>query len=65
MDTKIVRLYCDTIIKPIEKRKKELEKEIYCHRFVSHSKKEELRLINELLIEKFINLSKLTDKYDI
>lgn len=64
MDNKIIRLYCDTVIKPLELRKKELEKEVYTHIFVSRSKKEELKLVRKLLSEKFNYLSNLMDEIE-
>lgn len=65
MDIKIINLYCDTVIKPLEMRKKELEHEIYRHRFfTSRSKKEELRLVKQLLSEKFKYLANLTDELE-
>lgn len=64
MDNKIIRLYCDTVIKPLEKRKKELEVEIYTRLFVSRSKKEELKLVQKLLSEKLNYLSNLMDEIE-
>jgi len=64
MDNKIIMLYCDTVIKPLEKRKKELEKDIYTKFFVSKSKKEELKLVQKLLGEKLNYLYNLMDKIE-
>lgn len=64
MNNKIISLYCDTVIKPLEKRKKELEKEIYTKHFISDSKRQELRLVTELLLEKMQYLAELLESLD-
>lgn len=64
MDNKIINLYCDTVIKPLEKRKKELEKEIYTKHFINESTRQELKLVTELLLEKMQYLAKLLENLD-
>ncbi|MDD6223915.1 MAG: hypothetical protein PUB18_02835 [bacterium] len=59
---RMIKLYCESVIKPLEMRKKELEKEIYLKRFVSKKKKEELRLVNELFMQKVQYLMEFTEK---
>lgn len=62
MDNRIISFYCENVIKPLEMRKKELEREINSKIFVSRSKKIELKLVSELFYEKLCYLSKLTDE---
>lgn len=64
MNNRIIILYCDAVIKPLEMRKKELEKEIYTKHFISDSKRQELKLVTELLLEKMQYLAKLLDSLD-
>lgn len=65
MNNKIIELYCANVIKPLEMRKKELEKEIRIHQFVSRKKKKELELVSNLFFEKLDYLSKMMEKMDL
>ena len=62
MNNKIIKLYCDNVIKPLEMRKKELEKEIKNHFFVSKIKKKELKMVSNLFYEKLRYLAKMIDE---
>ena len=64
MNNRIIRLYCDAVIKPLEMRKIVLEKEIYTIHFISDSKRQELKLVTQLLLEKMQYLAKLLDSLD-
>lgn len=65
MNNKIIELYCANVIKPLEMRKKELEKEIRIHQFVSRKKKKELELVSNLFYEKLDYLFKMMEKTNI
>lgn len=62
MNNKIIELYCTNVIKPLEKRKKELEKEFRICHFMSKKKKKELELVSNLFFEKLDYLSRMMDK---
>lgn len=62
MNNKIIELYCTNVIKPLEKRKKELEKEFRIYHFMSKKKKKELELVSNLFFEKLDYLSRMMDK---
>ncbi len=53
-------MYCESAIKPLEKRKQKLLMEMEKKNFWHNQKKtQELQQVNQLLYEKFGNLSKL------
>lgn len=59
MDSKIINLYCDNVIKPLQMRKNELEMEIYTKKIVSLKKRKEYKILCNLLHEKYCYLSNL------
>lgn len=60
MDPKIIELYCKYIIKPLEKQKNKLEKEILNAKFLRKSmKKRELAFVKTMLDEKLRYLSEM------
>ena len=64
MNNKIIKLYCDTVIKPLEMRKRELEYEIKIKKIVNRINKKELELVSNLFYEKLCYLSKLMEKLE-
>ncbi len=65
MDTRMVELYCKYIIKPLEKQKNQLERELTKAKFWKKSiKREELALVKEMLNEKFRYLSEILYEQD-
>ena len=60
MDSKTIELYCKYIIKPLEKQKSQLEKEILNTNFLKKfMKKKELISIQKMLDEKLAYLSEM------
>lgn len=63
MDTRVVDLYCKYIIKPLDERKSQLERELLTAKFWNKSKiKKELEVINELFYEKLRKFANLVDE---
>ena len=65
MNNKIIELYCLNVIKPLELRKKELEKELRTNQFISRKNKKELELVSNLFFEKLDYLTKIMEKINI
>lgn len=65
MNNKIIELYCLNVIKPLEMRKKELEKELRTNQFISRKNKKELELVSNLFFEKLDYLTKIMEKINI
>lgn len=60
MDPKTIELYCKYIIKPLEKQKNQLEKEILNTKFLKKfMKKRELAFVKKMLDEKLRYLSEM------
>lgn len=63
MDTRVVDLYCKYIIKPLDERKSQLERELLTAKFWNKSRiKKELEILNELFYEKLRNFAQLVDE---
>lgn len=60
MDVKVIESYCKYIIKPLDVRKSQLERELITAKFFQKSKiKFELEQLNKLLNEKLVRLTEL------